>query len=106
MFENGTGDMDGVIDDDWLKVSWNAIKEKLTSCKTLHFGVTEVEGIRVYIKNHVGSSVSDLCVGVQPHLVKESVEMSKGLLDMYYIQSHSQQRHRGGLGILIPSFLV
>jgi hypothetical protein len=25
------------------------------------------------------------------------------LLDMYYIQSHSQQRHRGGLGILIPS---
>ena len=23
---------------------------------------------------------------------------------MYYIQSHSQQRHRGGLGILIPSF--
>ncbi len=26
------------------------------------------------------------------------------LLDMYYIQSHSQQRHRGGLGILIPSF--
>ena len=28
------------------------------------------------------------------------------LLDMYYIQSHSQQRHRGGLGILIPSFLV
>jgi hypothetical protein len=30
----------------------------------------------------------------------------KGVLDMYYIQSHSQQRHRGGLGILIPSFLV
>ncbi len=25
---------------------------------------------------------------------------------MYYIQSHSQQRHRGGLGILIPSILV
>ncbi len=28
------------------------------------------------------------------------------LLDMYYTQSHSQQRHRGGLGILLPSFLV
>jgi hypothetical protein len=27
-----------------------------------------------------------------------------GLFDIYYIQSHSQQRHRGGLGILIPSF--
>jgi hypothetical protein len=26
------------------------------------------------------------------------------LLDMYYIKSHSQQRRRGGLGILIPSF--
>jgi hypothetical protein len=26
------------------------------------------------------------------------------VFDMYYIQSHSQQRHRGGLGILIPSF--
>ncbi len=30
----------------------------------------------------------------------------KGVFDMYYIQSHSQQRHHGGLGILIPSFLV
>jgi hypothetical protein len=30
----------------------------------------------------------------------------KGVFDMYYIQSHSQQRHRGGLGILIPGFLV
>ncbi len=28
------------------------------------------------------------------------------LFNMYYIQSHSQQRHCGGLGILIPSFLV
>jgi hypothetical protein len=26
------------------------------------------------------------------------------MLDMYYIQSHSQQRHCRGLGILIPSF--
>jgi hypothetical protein len=26
------------------------------------------------------------------------------LFDMYYIQSHSQQRHCRGLGILIPSF--
>jgi hypothetical protein len=28
----------------------------------------------------------------------------KGVFDMYYIQSHSQQRHRGRLGILIPIF--
>jgi hypothetical protein len=28
------------------------------------------------------------------------------LFNMYYVQSHSQQRRHGGLGILIPSFLV
>ncbi len=34
-------------------------------------------------------------------LKKDNVHL--GVLDMYYIQSHSQQRYRGGLGILIPS---
>jgi hypothetical protein len=37
---------------------------------------------------------------------KTSPSRSFMLLDMYYIQSHSQQRHCRGLGILIPSFLV
>jgi hypothetical protein len=67
-FENGAGDIDCAIDNDWFGVSWNTTKEEISSCTTSCLRGTEIGGIRVYIEDHVGSSVSDFCIGVRPHV--------------------------------------
>jgi hypothetical protein len=51
--------MDCTNDEYWLGVLQNTAKEKVTSCKTLCIGGTELGGIRVYVKDHIGSSTSD-----------------------------------------------
>ena len=78
-FENGAGDMDCTIDNDWFGVSWNATKEEVSSCTTACLGGTEIGGIRLYVEDHVGSSVSDFGIGVYPHVVEELVDMSECL---------------------------
>jgi hypothetical protein len=78
-FENGAGDMDCAIDNDWLGVSWNTTEEEVSSCTTACLGGTEIGGIGVYVEDHVGSSVSDFCIGVCPHVVEELVDRSECL---------------------------
>ena len=51
-FENGAGDMDCTINDDWFGVSWNASKEEIASCTTTCLGDTEIGGIGVYVEDH------------------------------------------------------
>ncbi len=50
-------------------------RKKYTS---LCLGGTEVGGIRVYVEDHVGSSTSDFCTRVHPHVVKVLVHTRKG----------------------------
>ncbi len=78
-FENGAGDMDCIIDNDWFGISWNTTKEEIASCMTSCLGGTEIEGIGVYVEDHVGSSVSDFCIGVRLHVVEELVYTSECL---------------------------
>jgi hypothetical protein len=73
--------MDCAIDESWLRVSRNTTKEEVISCTTLCLGGTEVEGIRVYVEDHVGSSISDFCIGVRPHVVKELVHTREGFFN-------------------------
>jgi hypothetical protein len=71
--------MDCAIDNDWFVVLWNTTKEEIASCMTSCLGGTEIGGIRVYIEDHVGSTVSDFCIRVCSHVVKELVDTSKCL---------------------------
>jgi len=73
-FENGAGDMDCAIDNDWFGVLWDATKEEVPSRTTACLGDAEIGGIGVYVGDHVVSSVSDFCIGVCPHVVKELVD--------------------------------
>jgi hypothetical protein len=42
IFENGASYMDSAVDEDWLRVLWDANKEKVTTGTTLCFGGTKV----------------------------------------------------------------
>ncbi len=77
-FENGASDMDCTIDEYWLRVSQNTTKEEVISSMTSCLEGTEVGGIRVYVDDHVGSSMSDFCIGVHPHVVEELVQTHEG----------------------------
>jgi hypothetical protein len=77
-FENRSGDMNCAIDDYQLSVTWITTKEEVTSCTISCLEGTEVGGIRVYIEDHVGSPISDFCIRVHPHVVKELVHTCKG----------------------------
>jgi hypothetical protein len=61
----------------WLRVLFNTTQEEVTSCAVLCLEGTEVGGIRVYVEDYVGSSTSDFCIGVCPHIVKELVHMQE-----------------------------
>ena len=69
--------MDCAIDNDWFVISSNTKKEEIASCTTSCLGGTEIGGIGVYVDDHVGSSVSNFCIGVCPHVVKELADTSK-----------------------------
>ncbi len=76
-FENVASDMDCTIDEYRLIVLQNATKEEVTACTTSCLGGTEVGGIRVYVEDHVRSSISYFCIGVRPHIGKELVHTCK-----------------------------
>jgi hypothetical protein len=52
-FENGASDIDCAIDEHWLSVLQNTIKEEVIACTTSCLGGPEVGGIRVYVEDHV-----------------------------------------------------
>ncbi len=58
-FEYGASDMDCAIDEYWLSVSRNADKEEAATCTTVCLGGTEAGGIRMYVQDHVWSTIPD-----------------------------------------------
>ncbi len=57
-------------------------------------------------KANKGAGMASRTTAVGEGSNREGERAPPGLFNMYYTQSHSQQRHRRGLGILIPRFLV
>ncbi len=89
--------MDLAIDEYWLRVLQNTTKDEVTSCTALRLGGTEVGGIRVYVEDHVRSSISDFCIRVHPHAVKELVHTHKGFFSWgTLLCGNSKQCHENG----------
>jgi hypothetical protein len=92
-FENCAGDVNSAIDLNWRSITRGTANEEVATGATLRVRCTEIRGIRVHIKYHVGSML--LCFGIMmsSHVVKE----------LFYVVAHVVRRDYFGSGIFVIS---
>jgi hypothetical protein len=65
---------------DWFTIDGYTAKEDVTTGAAASMRGGEIQGIRMYVENHIKSTVSNCGIRMGPHVVKELVNSFLGVL--------------------------
>ncbi len=63
--------MNCAVQFDWITIDGYTAKEEVTTGTAASRQGGEIQSIRMYVENHIGSTVSNCGIRMGPHVVKE-----------------------------------